>query len=830
MDSGNRPHSRQKTVGNGSASVGRGRRVDTGSRPVSSGGRANTGFRPASSGGQRGGNYGGSAQRGPQRGLPGLKLNFKSILILLCLIIAAVLLFKKCGGSLFSSGGEGGAYEGETTWSDGGTLNTANGDYASANDASDQIPDTKVSALAREKYYTPVGNGEDTVTVMVYMCGTDLESEYSMATKDLNEMVNASLSEKVNLIVGTGGCKKWQNSIVSNKKNQIYKLGYKTMTAVESDFGTASMTDPANLTRFIEYCKENYPADRNILIFWDHGGGSLSGYGYDEKNPSAPSMTLSKINSALRDADCKFDFIGFDACLMATLETDLVCNGYADYLIASEEVEPGTGWYYTNWLNTLSKNTSTPTVSLAQQIIDDFISASCSSSRNAQVTLSVVDLSELDGTVPDALRDFAASVNELVGSDNYRLVSDARAGVRQFSQKSKLNQIDLIDLALRIGTNEANALAKALDGCIKYNKTTVSRSNGISIYFPYETTKTVSSAIASYNEIGKEEDYSECIEEYKRCIQSFASLEYGGQIAASASQTELGGSDWGSILGSLIGSSDSSASPLSVLGELFGGGASSPAGFGFDASSVVNLLGAFSGRSMPSDYSWVDTELIAENAEEIAQRFIAPSRITATEKGGKRVLSLTDEEWALIQTVELNVFLPDGEGYIDLGLDNTFEWLDDNSLLLEYDNTWLTLNGRLCSYCLVSDTQRSDGSWVTVGRIPALLNGRLVNLQVVFDEENPEGAVTGAYPLYEDAAIGVQAKGDLEVSAGDTVELLCDYYDLDGSYSATYTLSEAFTVPKEGLTLTNLSVEAENAGAAYRLTDIYGNRFWVAVD
>ena len=62
----------------------------------------------------------------------------------------------------------------------------------------------------------------------------------------------------------------------------------------------------------------------------------FQGYGYDEKYPGQGSMTLDEINTALENAGVKFDFIGFDACLMATAETALVCSEYADYMIASE--------------------------------------------------------------------------------------------------------------------------------------------------------------------------------------------------------------------------------------------------------------------------------------------------------------------------------------------------------------------------------------------------------------------------------------------------------------------------------------------------------------
>ena len=813
MDNNQRPHSREKTVGSGTAGVGKGRRVDTG-------------FRPAGNGGRGEGGSGRTAYTGGQ-GAPVMRRSPASLLTLIIVAIIAIVILKSCGGSLL-----GGAYSNLGSYSGDGAASS----YQTESFSSDSQLDLSVSPLARAKYVTPVGNGNDTVTIMVYMCGTDLESKHGMATKDLQEMLNASISDKVNVIVETGGCNHWNNKVISSSVNQIYKVESGGIKLLEDNIGTSAMTDPNNLTFFIKYCTKNYPADRNMLVFWDHGGGSITGYGYDEKNPGASSMNLSKISSALKSAGCKFDCIGFDACLMATLETALVCEPYADYLLASEESEPGTGWYYTNWLNELSENTSIPTVKLSKTIIDDFISASRSSSPSSTVTLSIVDLAELDGTVPDSFRSFASSTNKLLRSDNYTQVSDARAGVRQFAKNSRLNQVDLVDLAQRIGTNESNALAKALQGCVKYNRSSISRCYGISIYFPYESTSSVKNAISSYQDIGLEDEYTEC-------IKSFASLEYGGQIAAGASQIPTTSVSGGDLLGTLLSAymgSGSSTSPLSVLtGSLMGSQSSqysansssgaSSAGLSVDPSTIINLLSSFSGRSMPAEYDWVDTELIADNARSIAQNYINPARITPSINNGRNVLSLNDAEWSLIQTVELNVFVDDGDGYIDLGLDNTFDWYGSD-LLLEYDGTWLTLNGNVCAYYLISDTQLDDGTWSTVGRIPALLNGETVNLQVVFDDKHPAGTVTGAYPMYSDGKIDVQAKGNIEIESGDKIELLCDYYDLDGNYSATYSLGNSFTVPSSGLSLRNLALDTKDVSVTYRLTDIYGNHYWLPVE
>ncbi len=242
-------------------------------------------------------------------------------------------------------------------------------------DASTSAVTTTVASGAREKYTKLKGNGNDTVTLLVYMCGTDLETNYGMATSDLNEMAYATHSDKVNIIVETGGTKRWKNSVVSSGTNQRWMISDRSVIALDKNVGRRAMTDPSSLSDFIRWGVDNFPADRYFLILWDHGGGSLQGYAHDEYFPN-DTMTLDEVSKALKDGGVKFDAIGFDACLMGNLETAIAVEPYADYLIASEETEPGNGWYYTNWVTTLAKNSSTPTTELGKQIIDDFIGAS----------------------------------------------------------------------------------------------------------------------------------------------------------------------------------------------------------------------------------------------------------------------------------------------------------------------------------------------------------------------------------------------------------------------------------------------------------------------
>ncbi|MCR4588733.1 MAG: peptidase C11, partial [Lachnospiraceae bacterium] len=160
-----------------------------------------------------------------------------------------------------------------------------------------------VASEARAKYTNILGNGKDKINILVYMCGTDLENRSSMATKDLTEMTKATIGSNINLIVYTGGCQGWRNSVISSSVNQIYQVTGGGLKCLEKDMGAKAMTDPATLVEFLNYAKKNYSdANRNMLIFWDHGGGSVTGYGYDQKYPNSGSMTLAGINNALKSA------------------------------------------------------------------------------------------------------------------------------------------------------------------------------------------------------------------------------------------------------------------------------------------------------------------------------------------------------------------------------------------------------------------------------------------------------------------------------------------------------------------------------------------------
>lgn len=659
--------------------------------------------------------------------------------------------------------------------------------------------DTSVASGAREKYTRLLGDGRDTVTVMVYLCGTDLESRSSMGTYDLQEMLAAKFGDSVNLLVYTGGCKAWKNTAVSSSVNQIWQIRNGQMLCLERDLGSVAMTNPDTLSWYIQWCAERFPASRYELILWDHGGGSVSGYGYDEKFASSGSMNLAGLDRALKDAGVRFDFIGFDACLMATAETALTMAQYADYLIASEETEPGVGWYYTDWLTALGKDPSMPTIQVGQKIVDSFVETCAQKCRGQSTTLSVVDLAELEATLPGVLTDFSKSTAKLIQDKQYQTVSNARSGTREFARSSQIDQVDLAHLAQNLGTKEGKALAEALLGAVKYNRTSSDMTNayGLSIYFPYRKTSTVDRAVSTYRQIGMDDAYS-------RCIRQFASLAASGQAASGGTASPLP-----ALLGALGESSGGGDMVSSLLGEFLSGGFGRVSGLTGDNTDFL------SDRAMSEE----DTvQYLTEN------RFPDEALVWQSGEDGVPVLRLDERQWGLVQELELNMFYDDGEGYIDLGLDNTFTFDDNGGLLGVNDSTWLAVDGQPVAYYHTATMDDGTGYTIT-GRVPVLHNGARAELILVFDSDQPQGFVAGVQTVYHDGETETAAKNQTALAAGDTLEFLCDYYSYDGDYQDSYLLGEPLEVTEEPLTVSDVPLEGVTQ-AAYRFTDLYGQHHW----
>ena len=298
------------------------------------------------------------------------------------------------------------------------------------------------------------------------------------------------------------------------------------------------------------------------------------------------------------------------------------------------------------------------------------------------------------------------------------------------------------------------------------------------------------SMINTYEKIGMDAAYTDC-------IRGFASLEVGGQAVSSSTS-----SAFGSLLGSFVGSTNTSDMVGDLLTSFLGSG---------DLSS---MLGG-------TDTSWVDVDSILSNKDFYEENYLEADALELSVKDGMYVLEMTDDEWDLVQNVQLNVFFDDGEGYIDLGMDNVYSFNDDGDLIIDFDGTWLTIDGHIVAYYFIDEKYEGD-DYVITGRVPAMLNNEQVDIILVFDSQKEYGEVLGARPIYSDGSI---AKGVIPISDGDVIDFICDYYTYDEDFNDSYFLGEQMIVSGE-LQVRDMEIEQSRYLVTYMLTDMYNNSYW----
>lgn len=330
------------------------------------------------------------------------------------------------------------------------------------------------------------GSIQDEWSVYVYMCGSDLESEYAAATADLAELISADIPEGANIIIQTGGAKRWQTEGISADALQRWRVRGGGLEKL-GDYADANMGEAATLSDFLSFCKTNYPAKREALLFWDHGGGGLRGVCFDEKYYN-DSLTLSEIKQVLenhcRQFDSKFELIGFDACMMSSVGTAASLKDCANYLVASEETVSLSGLDYTKFSGYLRGDVDG--AQLGRYMCDDFL-AEKRANNIETCTLAVIDL----GKMPELLKRFDAVAEymqaQLGVHKGLRGIAKAADSVEKYgganSDEGYSNFVDLYGLCEKL---DGQKMMDAIDAAVVYHVSGSMRpdANGLSVYFP----------------------------------------------------------------------------------------------------------------------------------------------------------------------------------------------------------------------------------------------------------------------------------------------------------------------------------------------------------
>ncbi len=231
-------------------------------------------------------------------------------------------------------------------------------------------------------------------TIMMYFCGSDLESALGgSATSNIRQILESSYSKgsHVRFLVLLGGTSLWRlteaelldqnekpmKEVDANRVSywEVYgadaeneKLRSKLKFIQNSADQLENTSNSETLKKFINWGVSYAQAERYGLILWDHGSGPKGGFANDElyqHNPEEPhSMNIDRIADALKNNEfvkggSTFEFIDFDTCLMGNVEATLAFSDYTKYYIGSPETESALNQDY-RWLDDLGRNLNEP--------------------------------------------------------------------------------------------------------------------------------------------------------------------------------------------------------------------------------------------------------------------------------------------------------------------------------------------------------------------------------------------------------------------------------------------------------------------------------------
>ena len=327
-------------------------------------------------------------------------------------------------------------------------------------------------------------------TFMIYMVGSDLESENSMATFDLQDVEKANVDfENTNVVLMVGGSKKWHNYVQTDEIG-IYELtkdGFKKKKSLPVD----SMGTISSLETFLDYSYDNYPAEKYDLLFWNHGMGAL-GLELDEiKNDFLDINELSRAFKNSPFAKEKLEVVIFNNCLAGNYHFANIMSNYAEYMVGSEEI-----MYVAKIIDRLNFIEDIKVSDNGYDIGKLYVDQSDKSMnkinsygvRKYDTTMSIIDLSNIDN-LDKKINEFFKSVDL---NNNYSSIARARMKTHTYSGEVQyvydtVDLYELVDALTPYTTNKSAAdnLKKEIKNTVMYNTSNNNYSNGISIYFPY---------------------------------------------------------------------------------------------------------------------------------------------------------------------------------------------------------------------------------------------------------------------------------------------------------------------------------------------------------
>ena len=623
-----------------------------------------------------------------------------------------------------------------------------------------------------------------TWTIFVYMCGSDLESYDGLATADLQEMIDATQLNTVKFVVQTGGANAWDHDLVDDTVTQRFLIENQTMQVIE-EIDPANMGSAQTLTNFLDWGLSAYPAEKMGLVFWNHGGGSITGVCFDELN-EGDSLSLLEIENSLTAVFPKmtdaFEFIGFDACLMGTVETGNMLAPHARYMFASQEIEPGYGWDYTAIGQFMGTNPTSNGAELGKVVVDSFYEGCVVDDSQNEATLSCIDLSKIDELVY-AFNDVAQEIDNTTTQTEVlpNMIKGITAAENYGGNNKSEGYTNMVDLGSMLNNVAdqvpgTDAVLIALQDCVVYMKNGSDKadSHGLSMYYPLE--------IQGSKELSIFKDI--CVSPYYMSfVDKMAYVSDTNGDFASYSDV-----DW----------------------------------FGDDSYYWSN---SYDETTTPDYWSDLDTESSEGYNFSEDETAVSFSSLPAIDKDGIYGFTISPDTLDYVDVVYCDVFMAVGDGgnLIELGLDDniTADWntgeFEDN-----FNGYWFSLpDGQPLATYIVE-----QGDNYNIYTSPVMLNGVETNLRIKLDYLSKDDytiTIIGAWDGI-DAITGQSAKEIIKLKNGDLIIPIYYSYSMVDDEESIYE-GEAYTFDNDPVIYEEILAMGDYY-YSFQIDDIFGSSLY----
>jgi len=381
-------------------------------------------------------------------------------------------------------------------------------------DQTEAMEITRQWAVEDRPWVDPVAQQQTTAkwTVLVFI-GADNNLE-AAALADINEMEYVGSSPDVNVVIEVDRSEDYADDDGDWTEGRRYYIQQdRDLEAINSpvleNMGEINSGDPKTVSDFVVWGIQNYPAEKYMLVLWDHGGGWIANLTDDD---SGDDLDLLEVGQILQRAQTeagidKFELLAFDMCLMGQFEVAATIAPYAKYGLASEEVVPGPGYFYV-FVDELIKNPDMDGAELSGHVIDYFMQFYEEWGKADAYGLSAYDLSQI-GAVETAVNDFskvvqanpAAALSSIADARNNTISFGGFDDPQYYDVWSSVDVYKFGELLGGLSTlpniqAAAQALTQAVSGFVLHDShnDALEGSHGLAIYFPrnYKAYKTAS--------------------------------------------------------------------------------------------------------------------------------------------------------------------------------------------------------------------------------------------------------------------------------------------------------------------------------------------------